>query len=123
MQESSSADPARLVERFAQAHEARYGYRDDAAEVELVTIRVSAWRPAPPLRLSAARPAAPRAGRGGVVFAGERVEAAILRGALPPGTRLQGPALCALPDSSLLIPPGWRGEVSEHGTSRLERAP
>jgi N-methylhydantoinase A len=123
VQESSSADPARLVERFAQAHEARYGYRDDAAEAELVTIRVSAWRPAPPLRLSAARRAAPRAGRGGVVFAGERVEAAILRGALPPGTRLQGPALCALPDSSLLIPPGWRGEVSEHGTSRLERAP
>jgi N-methylhydantoinase A/oxoprolinase/acetone carboxylase beta subunit len=40
-----------------------------------------------------------------------------------PGTVLQGPALCALPESTLLIPPGWHGEVSEHGTSRLERVP
>ncbi|HEX2129575.1 MAG TPA: hydantoinase/oxoprolinase family protein, partial [Solirubrobacterales bacterium] len=31
-------DPAELGERFAAAHEARYGYRDPDAEVELVTI-------------------------------------------------------------------------------------
>ncbi len=34
-------DPAALAERFASEHEARYGYRDPDAEVELVTIRVA----------------------------------------------------------------------------------
>ena len=37
--------------------------------------------------------------------------------------RLAGPALCALPEATLLIPPGWCGEVDAHGTIHLQRAP
>ena len=37
----------RLVEAFASVHAARYGYSDETAEVELVTIRASAWAAAP----------------------------------------------------------------------------
>ena len=45
--ESNSIDPAILREEFARAHERRYGYRDDAGDVELVTIRASVWGAAP----------------------------------------------------------------------------
>ena len=49
---------AALREAFAVAHEARYGYRDGQAEVELVNLRASVWGPAPPLRPRAAGTAA-----------------------------------------------------------------
>ena len=44
-QRSRPPDPDALREAFAQAHEQRYGYRDDGVEVELVT---SAPRPGVP---------------------------------------------------------------------------
>ncbi len=40
-------DAAGLAEAFAAEHEARYGYRDDAAAVEVVTVRVRASVPGP----------------------------------------------------------------------------
>jgi len=49
------------------------------------------------------------------------LEAAVHSGELPAGTALSGPALCALPEATLLVPPGWSGEVDEHGTIRLHR--
>ncbi len=87
--------PDALREAFAQAHEQRYGYRDDGVEVELVTIRVSAWGVAPRLRL------------GGVT------------GKPTPGTRIEGPTICALPGSTLYVPGGWMGEVDTYGTVHL----
>ena len=54
-----------------------------------------------------------------IIFDGCPVTATVLRGELPPGTRLRGPALCALPESTLLLPPGWWGEVDEQGTIHL----
>ncbi len=46
-----------LREAFAAAHEARYGYRDEQADVQLVNLRASVWGQAPEL--------APRAGGAG----------------------------------------------------------
>ena len=43
-------DPDELREAFAEAHRQRYGYRDDGTEIELVTIRVSAFGAAPSLK-------------------------------------------------------------------------
>jgi N-methylhydantoinase A len=122
VEQPPDADPDALREAFAREHELRYGYRDDAAEVELVTIRASVWGPAtrPRVRASGA-PAF--AGEGQIVFAGERIPAAVVRGELAPGMRLEGPALCALPDSTLLIAPGWSGTIDEHGSAHLERRP
>jgi N-methylhydantoinase A len=114
-------DPAALRAMFASAHEARYGYRDDSAEVELVNIRVSAFGPAPSLRPRAAPEAEQVAGTHPIVFAGRRIPAAILRGELAPATPLSGPAICALPESTLLVPPGWSGTVDAHGTVHLQR--
>jgi len=116
-------DPAALRAAFADAHEQRYGYRDDAGEVELVNMRASVWGTAPVL--------APEAGGGGqvedadtrpIVLAGETVQATVHRGEPAPGSELHGPALWALPEATLLIPPGWSGRTDAHGTIHLRAA-
>src|SRR2546423_756683 len=48
------ADPAELAERFAQAHEGRYGYRDPDGTVELVNIHLALAVPGPEPRPAAA---------------------------------------------------------------------
>ncbi len=116
---ASGLDPDALCAAFARAHEQRYGYRDDDADVELVNIRVSVWGPRPPLDLRAARAAPPRREVRPMVFDGGALDATILRGEPAPGTTITGPALCALPEATLLVPPGWSGEVDEQGTIRL----
>ncbi|HLM84834.1 MAG TPA: hydantoinase/oxoprolinase family protein [Solirubrobacteraceae bacterium] len=112
-------DPDALRAAFAQAHERRYGYREDDAAVELVNMRVSVWGQAPALELAPSACAAPAVRETQIVFDGEPVTASVLRGELAPGTALAGPALCALPDATLLVPPGWSGAVDEHGTIHL----
>jgi N-methylhydantoinase A len=122
VEESGSPDPEVLREAFARAHELRYGYRDDLAEIELVTLRVSVWGGAPALRVQASGSGETPDGESRrVVLAGEAVDTEILRGELAPGTRLRGPVLCVLPDATLLIPPGWAGDVDSHGTAKLRR--
>jgi N-methylhydantoinase A len=119
VEQSQSVDPRQLREAFAAMHEQRYGYRDDAAGVELVNVRVSVWGAAPALR--------PRADAGGqhaaatarVALGRQTLDAAVLRGELAPGTRVSGPAVCALAESTLLVAPGWSRAVDEHGTLHL----
>ncbi len=120
---STGLDPGELCAAFARAHELRYGYRDEQAAIELVNMRTSVWGSAPSLRLR------PRAGRSAgeeevrpVIFDGRPVATRILRGEPAPGVRVEGPALCALPESTLLVAPGWSGEVDEYGTIQLEHA-
>jgi N-methylhydantoinase A len=112
-------NPQTLRESFAKAHEERYGYRDEAGEVELVTIRVSAWGEAPAVSLVAASSDTPKREKRRVRVEGVEREAEYLRGELPPGTRVVGPAVCALPEATLWVPPGWRGEVDAQGTVEL----
>jgi N-methylhydantoinase A len=114
-------DPGDLREAFADAHERRYGYRDEQSSVELVNIRASVWGSAPSLRLGGGpnprEQMTPQTAP--IVFGGEQMSSAVFRGEPPPGTTLAGPALCALPEATLLIPPGWSGEVDEQGTIHL----
>jgi N-methylhydantoinase A len=122
VEESGSPDPDTLREAFAAAHEQRYGYRDDNAEVELVTVRVSVWGQSPTLQSrSPVDGGPPRGETRRVVLGGESTEAEVLRGGLAPGTRLEGPALCAMPEATLLIAPGWAGDVDAGGSVRLHR--
>ncbi len=113
-------DPDELHEAFARVHEQRYGYRDDGVEVELVNIRVSVWGPSPALRLRTANAAAPVTEMRTVIFDGVPIAATVLRGEPTPGTLLSGPALCALSESTLLIPPGWFGAVDQYGSIHLQ---
>jgi N-methylhydantoinase A len=100
--------------------ELRYGYRDEDAEVELVTMRVSVWGPRPSLSPHAAagdHDAA--AGRISLVLDGDPVEATLLQGEPAPGQDLRGPAVVALPEATLLLRAGWCGSVDSHGTITL----
>ncbi|MGO9489448.1 MAG: hydantoinase/oxoprolinase family protein [Solirubrobacteraceae bacterium] len=106
---------------FDEAHASRYGYRDEQAELELVNIRASAWGRAPALALSAASGRDAAGETRAIVFAGASLPSLVLRGEPPPGTALPGPALCALPDATLLVPPGWTARVDERGTILLRR--
>jgi N-methylhydantoinase A len=112
-------DPDGLCAAFARAHERRYGFRDETAQVELVNMRVSVWGPATQLRPRPAAREGPDARSGEIVIDGRPQSAAILRGELTPGTAITGPALCAMPHATLLVAPGWAGQVDEHGTVRL----
>jgi N-methylhydantoinase A len=40
---------------------------------------------------------------------------------LPPGTRVEGPAIVEFPETTCLVPPGWDGEADEHGILVLEQ--
>ncbi|HUB72870.1 MAG TPA: hydantoinase/oxoprolinase family protein [Solirubrobacteraceae bacterium] len=107
---------------FAREHELRYGYSDHSQEVELVNMRASAWGPAPPLRLRA-RPQRPQRRRAGeqrrrrtVVFDGRGTRAGVLDGPPADGELVRGPAVCALGEATLLVPPGWSASGDEHGT-------
>jgi N-methylhydantoinase A len=113
-------DPGALRAAFARAHELRYGYRDEQADVELVNMRASVWGGAPSLRLRAAADGASSASTvRQVIFDGEPLTTTILHGEIAPGSRVAGPAVCALPESTLLVPPGWSGEVDQQGTIHL----
>ncbi|MHB8532570.1 MAG: hydantoinase/oxoprolinase family protein [Solirubrobacteraceae bacterium] len=126
----ASPGPAELRADFEQAHRTRYGYADEQAEIELVNMRVSAWGPAGRAAAWARHePGATGGGQAGAAeeertpirFGGESIQARVLRGAPAPGTPLAGPLLCVLPESTLLVPPGWSGSVDRHGTVVLAR--
>jgi N-methylhydantoinase A len=109
-------DPADLAERFAAEHERRYGYRDPAAEVELVNLRLALVAAAP-----APEPVAAPAGRlersaRPARFGGAWIEAEVLRGEPEAGTAADGPCVFELPEATLVLPPGWRAEVDGRGT-------
>ncbi|HYB24419.1 MAG TPA: hypothetical protein VED41_11520, partial [Solirubrobacteraceae bacterium] len=115
-------DPQALRAAFARAHEQRYGYRDEDADIELVNMRASVWGRAPTLRLRGAPGAGAQAGEvREVIFGGRALPSSVLRGELAAGTRVDGPALCAMPESTLLVPPQWSGTVDEYGTIHLRR--
>ncbi len=117
---SPRPDPTDLRERFAAAHEERYGHRDPDGEVVLVHIRLAMVTPGP-------RPE-PRAGESGelmeterpVRFRDEWLDARILRGEVPAGTRAEGPAVFELPEATFVLPPDWRAEVDAAGTINAE---
>ena len=85
-------------------------------------MRVSVWGAAPALELRAAAGAPPSRERREVIVSGGAMQAEVIRGELPAGTALAGPCVCALGDATLLIPPGWSGEVDGGGTIVLARA-
>ena len=95
-------DPDRLRDAFEAEHERAYGYRDADGEVELVTVRVAAVTAGPEID-----PEVAGAGSAGPA----------------PGEPIRGPVVVPLPESTLVVPEGWSGEVLPSGTVRLEREP
>jgi N-methylhydantoinase A len=119
----TTPQPAALRDAFEAEHEDRYGYSDPEQTLELVTIRVSATIPGAEVALAdAAHDAALQRSRRRATIDGEAVEVEVLRGEPGPGAEIAGPAVVELPESTLLVAPGWSGEADSTGTIRLERA-
>ena len=117
---ATSPDPEQLRAAFEAEHEDRYGYSDPDQELELVTIRVTATVPGVDVALaqSGEDGGAARTRRWATI-AGEAVELEVLRGAPGPGTSIVGPAVVELPESTLLVPARWSGDVDQTGTIKL----
>ncbi len=118
------ATPEDLKVAFASAHQGRYGYSDDKQEVELVTIRVTATVPGADIDLvddSQTDDEAPIRGRRCAVSGGEELRFETIAGLPSAGSAISAPAIVQLPESTVLIPPGWRGEVDETRTIHLHR--
>jgi len=119
----TDVEPDQLREAFERAHEERYGYHDAEQELELVTIRVTATAEGVEVELAGgAEPPAPARTRRTATLDGEQIELAVLRGIPGPGTQLEGPAVIELPESTLLVPPDWTGDVDDTGTIKLTRS-
>jgi N-methylhydantoinase A len=104
---SLEPEPDELRSAFERAHEERYGHADPGAELELVTVRVTAALPGAEAPAAHGQPAEER-GRRHVRFGEGTAEARIL-GA---GTAdVEGPAIFELPGSTLVVPPGWRARA------------
>jgi N-methylhydantoinase A len=115
------ADPGDLREAFEALHEERYGYHDADQVLELVTLRVSASLPGTDVSLGddTAAGSEPERGEREATLDGETITLTALRGAPAPGTALEGPCVIELPESTLLVAPGWSGEVDKTGTIHI----
>jgi N-methylhydantoinase A len=110
-------DPSSLREAFEAAHRERYGYSDPDSELELVTVRVAVALPATGVPSEGGRQKAEGRNRRRARFAGEEVEAAVVRG-VPES--LEGPAIVELEESTVVVPPGWAARADAGGL-RMER--
>jgi N-methylhydantoinase A len=123
----------RLVELFHVAHERRYGYRQPQAEVEVVTVRVTAVVSVTGVQYSVIseqlddsptlnpQPSSPITHK--PVWFAERPWHTPLfdRDSLRPGMFLPSPALVVQYDTTTVIPPGWETAVDPFGNLILEQ--
>jgi N-methylhydantoinase A len=119
----ASFDPAVLAADFHAAHATRYGYRRDEAPVELVTWRVRVVAETERPTLPPARQGTPAPALGTVdCRLGEARHAELwAMESLVQGQRLEGPAIVAGEATTVLVAPGWGGEVDAFGNLRLRR--
>lgn len=107
-----------LAIRFAEAHRRRFGWAKPDATVELATLRteaigLSSERPMPIVSVAAiaSETSAVSMGRP-PVYDGEN---------LRPGQRLRGPAVVALPTSTIWLAEGWSAGTLSDGTLLAKR--
>jgi N-methylhydantoinase A len=113
------------AEAFHAAHEQAYGFRDEGATVELVTVRVSTTTksvpPVAPPCDSGDRPPS----RTPLRLRGQTPQShpPATQGSDPPvaSRRVAGGEVLDLPGSTVWVPDGWTWEVLDHGTVRLSR--
>jgi N-methylhydantoinase A len=107
-----------MRQAFNTVHQDHYGYYDNDADLELVTVRVAVAQPgAEPAPADPPEPS--RAETREAVFDGERLEARVVRG-VP--RDIDGPAIAELPGSTLVIPPGWHAHHVGAGTLVMEHS-
>jgi N-methylhydantoinase A len=128
---SAPADLDAAAARFHSEHEREYNYRRDGAPVEIyrLSVRAIGVTPKPELKRHELDGAGAKAQAARQVRFDETDAPAetpvFLRGELPAGTRIDGPAVIEQLDSTTVVPPGWRAEVDEWLNIRMhaEEAP
>jgi N-methylhydantoinase A len=117
-----------IASEFYAAHLQRFGYADRALPVEVVNLRLKLelavdkplLEPAPDSGSDAAHAVISTAD---VVFAGGMVTTTLYdRDRLRTGNRITGPALLLQLDTTIVVPPGWNGEVDPYGNLLLQPA-
>lgn len=110
---------------FDRLHEENFGYSDADWPVEIVNLRLLAvgtrdpWRiPSAPPRSTPEKARARRRIR--TVLKGGTVELPLHTSPLPHGFEIQGPAIVALPDSTVLLTRADLGRVDEWANLRIE---
>ena len=115
-----------IAAEFYAAHLQRFGYADRALPVEVVNLRLKLelavdkphLEPAPDGGSDAAHAAV---GNVEVVFAEGSMDTTLYdRDRLQTGNRISGPALLLQLDTTIVVPPGWAGEVDPYGNLLLE---
>ena len=115
-----------IASEFYAAHLQRFGYADRALPVEVVNLRLKLelavdkplLEPAPDSGSDAAHAVISTAD---VVFAGGMVPTTLYnRDRLRTGNRITGPALLLQLDTTIVVPPGWNGQVDPYGNLILE---
>ncbi len=112
---AAGTDQPGLVQAFHAAHDKNFGHAEEAAPVQVVSLRASASRAAPPIampcRPGPPHPAVPR-GHAPLHRSGVWHTAALFdRDGLAPGATFAGPAIVTQADCTILVPPGWRAQV------------
>ena len=117
----------KLVGRFHQEHEARYGYAQTAASVEVVSARlrssglVEELKDERPRRTTAASPDVKPQRTARVYFdEGARDVAVYRREELPAGARLKTPCVVTEYSSTTLVPAGSQAFIDRHGNLVIE---
>lgn len=111
---------AQIREAFQAAHVERFGFRDEARGVELVTARVKARAPGhdQPRQLDGAAAAGAEAEHD-VLWDRNRATRFLNRAAVR--ERVAGPAVITQVDATTLVPPGWAARPIASGALLLER--
>ncbi|HZO40030.1 MAG TPA: hydantoinase/oxoprolinase family protein [Methylomirabilota bacterium] len=112
---------------FHRQHLGAYGHSSPGAQIELVNARLTAYgvvpRPAGERYRSASTSLdAALIERRPVWFDGAPHDCPVWeRERLPERAALRGPAIVEEFGATTIVPPGWRGEVDDHGNLRFER--
>lgn len=122
----SEESAAELKSSFHATYERTFGHADRSAGVQVVNLRVSCARPAPPIRLTRSERIAAAPLPAGTVrlYAGSVWREAHLyrRQDLAHGAVIDGPAIVIQEDTTLLVSPGWRASIDAFRNVVLEHA-
>jgi N-methylhydantoinase A len=121
-------DVADLIQRFHDAHRRRYGHMAQAEAVEIVNFQVTAVGliPKPAMKTFAAPPAgpaqaSPQAIRQAYFNGSDACDTPVWRrGALPPGARIEGPAIIEEKTSTTVLYPAQCATIDPYLNIEIE---
>ncbi len=117
-------DLGALADRFADAHERRYGFAMSGEDVQIVSLRLAAAEvvPKPELRLPE-RPSRASDRMRAAYFDGAWAEVPVrVRDEIRTGEAFDGPSIIEFPEATCVVRPGWRASLDAAGALVLERS-